>query len=322
MGNINWEDSFKKGPLEESDFENQIIGNNSSSDSFADRFIGMRSRTEKKALNGQDMHSHYYEQYEPTAQKNGTGSNGEKKIPRQDSFLQKEPVFDFNAEYNEDMDHSSSWRFYDLKNKKQTGDLYKKILYYNKTNNSQVFNFVSSRGKEGVTSVVANLVNYINSQKANKKILVIDANIQSPSLDRIFNIPGNTYGLTDIFYNRIGAQQAVTQISSNIFVLCCSGGNDRKSDNIEQDNFLTLINYYRQIFDFIIMDSPPVLSSSDALSISSSADFTFIIVQSAKIKKQVLEKTKTVLQNDECQIGGIILNRVNQVIPGWVYKFI
>ena len=151
---------------------------------------------------------------------------------------------------------------------------------------------------------------------------MIDTNFQSPNLHKIFNIPYNAYGLIDIFNNRIGVREAITPISSNIFVLCCGDGNTKIYGTLEQENFIKLLNYCRQLYDYIFIDCPPVLSSSDALSVAPAADLTFLIIQSAKVQRPVVEKAKTLLQNDECQIGGIVLNRVQQVIPGWVYKFI
>jgi len=236
--------------------------------------------------------------------------------------LKKEPTFQYNEMQGDGRRFQSEWRFLDLKNKKQTGDIYKKILYYNKKNDHKVFNFVSSRGKEGTSSIVANLTDYINFQAIEKRILVIDTNLQSPNLHKIFNISRDTYGLMDIFNNRIGAREAFTPISSNIFFLCCGNGNTKTNDSLDQENFSKLLNYYRQEFDYILIDCPPVISSSDALSIAPAADLTFLIIRSGKVQRPVVEKAKTLLQNDECQIGGVILNRVQQVIPGWVYKFI
>ena len=325
MEDINWEESFKNDRRKEIDFENEINGNHSSSKSYANQFS--RLRQEEETFNGQTRQSSFRDDYTQAEQDRrhvpheDRKSYGDAYQTRGSTTLKKEPTF----QYNEKEDGGrvqSDWRFLDLKNKKQTGDVYKKILYYNKKNDHKVFNFVSSRGKEGTSTVVANLTDYINSQAIEKRILVIDANLQSPNLHKIFNISQDTYGLMDIFNNRIGVREAFTPISSNIFFLCCGNGNTKTNDSLDQENFLKLLNYCRQEFDYILVDCPPVLSSNDALSIAPAADLTFLIIRSGEVQRPVAEKAKTLLQNDECQIGGIILNRVQQVIPSWVYKFI
>jgi capsular exopolysaccharide synthesis family protein len=327
MEDIVWHDPFKKESIKETDFENNITKNHSPSNSFADQFIG--KRREDETYNGQYRQQTYNERYSDAYQSKRSIPDSDPG-PDHDANQQrgsagneeKEPVFEYNSMQDDDRKFSSAWNFLDLKNKKQTGDLYKKILYYKKKNNYSVFNFVSSRAKEGTSTIVANLINYMNFQATEKKVLVIDTNLQSPNLHKIFNISQNNYGLIDIFNSRVGTREAITPVSSNIFLLCCGNGNARINDNVEQEKFSKLLNYCRHKFDLIVIDCPPVLSSADALSIAPAADLSFLILQSAKVQRPVVEKAKILLQNDECEIGGVVLNHVQQVIPGWVYKFI
>lgn len=215
----------------------------------------------------------------------------------------------------------SRWNMLDLKNKKQTGDLYKKILYLNKKNDAKAFCFTCTRGKEGVSTILANLVDYIRNQASNKKILLIDANTQSPHLGKIFNMSGLQYGLIDVLDKRIGLRDAIAAITSNIFLLNCSV-NSNVSGNLEPEKLMALLKESRDLFDYILIDCPPVLSSADSLAIAPAADITFLVIQSIKVQKPVAQKTIKLLQDNECEIGGVVLNGVQQVIPNWVYKFI
>lgn len=221
---------------------------------------------------------------------------------------------------------SASWRYLDLRNKKQTGDLYKKILFYNKKKSDKgnkeykAISFIASRKGEGVTTILANLVVYMENQR--KNILVIDANFQSPSLNRVFNVPDNTQGVMDVFNNRVGLHDAIMQISPNTSFLPSGTRDIKGSFNLEQDHFVELLKFCRKSYDLIFIDCPPVLSSADALSIAPAADLSFLVLQSANVQRPVVERSKILLQNDECELGGVILNRVQQVIPGWLYRYI
>ncbi len=217
--------------------------------------------------------------------------------------------------------HLTKWKFRNLQNRKQTGDLYRKILYFDKKENFKIFNFAGSRPGEGVSTILSNLLDYIRNHAENKKIMVVDANLQSPDLHKIFNI-SHKYGLIDIFNNKIGANEAVVPVSSNIYVLTSGKGSAKVSGNLNQDNFIKLLNNYRQNYDYIFIDCPPIVSSVDALSIAPAADVSFIIIHSAKVQKAVAEKAKSLLEDNECRIGGAILNHVQHVIPGWLYRFI
>jgi len=328
MEDINWQDPFKKESLEEASFESQITKNHSPSNSFANQFTGMRSRREEETFNGQNMQPTFSDRYLQAAQNGESISDiddtlhGNAYQTRPSERIEKKPIYEKIPIQKGDRNSFPKWRFLDLKNKKQTGDLYKKILYFNKKNGCKAFCFTSSRGSEGVSTVLANLVDYIRNQPTGKTIMVIDANFEYPNLHTIFNIPKNTRGLIDVFSNRIGVREALTPISPNIFVLTCGNISNNKSWNLEPDNFIKLLNECRQLVDYVLIDCPPVLSSSDSLSIAPAADISFLIIQSLKVQKPVAQKAVSILQNDECEIGGIILNRVKHVIPGWVYKFI
>ncbi len=240
-----------------------------------------------------------------------------------DSRAGHEPEFTHSTQYTDKRNAGSRWRFFDLKNKKQTGDLYRKVVSSNKKNADKVFAFVSSRRKEGVSTILANLVSYANLEASEKRFLIIDANLNAPGLDRVFNIPNNTYGMMDLFNQQASVNEAIVQISLNIFFLG-SGIRSRKQagGGVGADNLQQLMDYCRNSYDYILIDCPPVLSSTDALTIAPVADKTFLIVQAATVQRPVIEQSKTLLQNNECKIEGIILNRVKQVIPYWVYKFI
>jgi len=335
MEDIAWQDPFKK---------------ESSSNSFANKFIGIGSGRREDSPNGKNMQASFSDRYLKNSQTNRETPHGDQGFQNDDyrqinpadrnNFQQNHfagsdayrdresvkretvPVYESNEIYRGDRIPISDWSFLDLKNKKQTGDLYKKILNFNKKSDGKAFCFTSSRGREGVSTILVNLVDYIRQQATDKTILVIDANFQNPSLNSTFNIPHKSLGIVDIFSNRIGVREVIRPISQNIFFLPCGNVVNNKSGNLEPDNFVTLLNECKQLVDYVLIDCPPVLSSSDSLSIAPAADISFFIVQSVKVQRPVAQKAISVLQDNECELGGVILNRVQQVIPGWVYKFI
>ncbi len=349
MKQINWQDSFQSVPLEEENSGHIKARSYSQHTSYTDRFTNVRAKHKKEFRQDQNSPSSFRDSFiqmdrygkvdestkdtinGPAHKTQGSSqksiSDGGLKPDHNDvefttsSGTEKVPVFEFNQSSQGDRKTSESWRFLNLKNKKQTGDLYKKILFFNKKNDAKVFNFMGSRGREGVTTILSNLVDYVNSQTTKKRILVVDANSKSPSLHKVFNISPKAPGLLDIFNNRSEICETTLQITSHIFLLCCGKGNVNNS-GLEQDNFRKLIDYCKSFFDYILIDCAPVLSSTDALSVAPVADYNFLIIRSANDQRPVIEKAKSLLQNDECKIGGVLLNRVQQVIPGWLYKFI
>ncbi len=343
MKEINWQESPKTDLLAKDSSRKHNSKSHSPSSSFAARFAAGKSlNQDKKVVNkSQSTQAATYSERFLQASQNkrkqsegvGGAGNGEiyqKKYSDIDSHQssdnfqsrKKEPVYENKTNRKKDSIPSSEWKNLDLKNRKQTGDLYKKILYFNKKNDSKVFCFTSSRGKEGVSTVLVNLVDYIKNQATDKKVMIIDANFQSPSLYKIFNVPQSEYSLMDVFSHRIGIRNALTPIGANIFFLASGKSISQKFGNLEPDNFVSLLNECRQIVDYVLIDCPPVLISSDSLAVAPAADVSFLVIKAVKVQKAVAQKAISLLQDNECQIGGVILNYVQQVIPNWVYKFI
>lgn len=214
----------------------------------------------------------------------------------------------------------SDWRFLDLKNTRQKGDLEKKIAFCMQKNNAKIFNFTSSRSKEGVSTIVANLAKYMAVKKKEKKILLIDANLHAPVQHIAFDNPRQP-GLNDVLSGNTLLSEAIQAVKTNkLDLLPCGNPRSDSAGDIEQEKFYEIISEIREQYDYVLIDSAPLLISADSLSTALSADVTFLIVQSLKVQKEVAEKAKLLLQDNECHIGGVILNRIKQVIPGWMYK--
>ena len=252
MREINWQEAPKTEILVKDASEKKDVRPHSPSGSFASRFTAVSKVKQENKEPVKDQNTQTYsEKFLRSSQvkreksqglvdfQNGTLS--ETKIPgidsSQESPLQnrkQESIEEYKNLPMKDRLSSSGWKNLDLKNRKQTGDLYKKILYFNKKNDSKVFCFTSSRGKEGVSTVMANLVDYIKNQATDKKVMVIDANFQSPGLYKIFNVAPHEFSLIDVYNNRIGIRNALIPIGANIFFLTSGRSKKRKIENLEQ----------------------------------------------------------------------------------------
>ena len=343
MKEINWQELPEADLSAKDALERKEKKPRSPSDTFAARFAaGKRSKQSEEIVKTQRLQpSTYSNQYLQSAQFRrkkpdiNIDTEDKKTYQKEYSTVESHPLGDLHnrkkeAVHEEKTIHKKSnpspsrsrWKNLDLKNRKQTGDLYKKILYFNKKNDSKVFCFTSSRGKEGVSTVLANLVDYIRNQATDKRVMVIDANFQFPSLSSIFNASPNEYDLMDVCSGRIGIRNALTSIGDNIFFLANGKDSRQKLGGLEPDTFVKVLDECRQIVDYVLIDCPPVLISSDALAVAPAADVSFLIIKAVEVQKAVAQKTISLLQDNECQIGGVILNYVQQVIPNWVYKFI
>ena len=216
----------------------------------------------------------------------------------------------------------SDWNLVDLKNTRQKGDLEKKITFYSQKHDAKVFNFTSSRSREGVSTIVFNLAKYMATKKTKKRILLIDTNLQAPVQHIAFNCSKGP-GIYEVLAGTTSLPEVIQDAQTgNIHLITCGNPQPGSISDIEQEQFLETIKKLKEQYDCILIDSAPLLISADSLSTALCSDITFLIIQSLKVQKEVAERAKLMLQDNECPIGGVILNRIQQVIPGWMYKII
>lgn len=217
----------------------------------------------------------------------------------------------------------SSGGFLNLKNRKQLGDLTKTIFNLRQKNQSKAFVFASCRPGEGVSTVLANLVTYFTLYQTDCKVLVVDANLQSPTLHHMFNLRKGP-GVAEILQGSAQLSDAVQGLSGSDAVQVITSGEGYKelAGNIVQGRFSSLMAEAKSQYDCILVDSSPVMASTDTLSTAAAADGVFLVVQSLKVQSEVAIKSKTLLVNNECEVCGVVLNRVLQVIPAWMYRLI
>lgn len=229
----------------------------------------------------------------------------------------------FEAMQKNGLSALSSGGFLDLKNRKQLGDLTKTIFTLRQKNQSKAFVLASCRPGEGVSTVLANLATYFTLNQAECKMLVIDANLQSPTLHHMFKLRQGP-GVAEILHGRAQLSDVVQNLSGGgaVQVLTCGEGIKELAGNIVQGKFSSLMAEAKSQYDCILVDSSPVMSSTDTLSIAAAADGVFLIIQSLKVQSEVALKSKILLTNNECEICGVVLNRVLQVIPAWMYRLI
>jgi len=229
----------------------------------------------------------------------------------------------FEAMHKTGVPTLSTNRFLDLKNRKQLGDLTKVILNLRQKSRSQAFIFASCRPREGVSTVVANLVGYFKLYQPGCKVLVIDANFHSPSLHHLLELrPGP--GLAEVLLGLTPLSEAVQDYDppSGIQALSCGEAYQELAGNIMQGRVTALLTEARERYDCILIDSSPIMSSTDTLSTAAAADGLFLIVHSLKVQAEVALKAQSLLHNNECVVCGVVLNRVLQVIPEWMYRLI
>ena len=169
-----------------------------------------------------------------------------------------------------------------------------------------VIGVTSSMRGEGKSTTAVNL-SYVFAEKGSK-VLLIDGDLRIPSIAKKLGIE-STPGLADLLRGK-GAQisEFKSHLLSNWFVLPSGNIPPNPSELLGSTRMENILNQLREVFDYIIIDLPPVNIVSDAISISSLISGMIVVIREEYTEKKELEHCFRQLKLSNVNILGCVMN--------------
>jgi polysaccharide biosynthesis transport protein len=211
----------------------------------------------------------------------------------------------------------------------------------------KVFLFTGPEAGVGVSSAAFNLALLLADELIDQRILLVDTNLSDPALHRAFKKP-SAPGLMEYLCNNEPLSQVVQELRSNYLgrpsfqtplflpeidkvvqsthlgnldLITFGSRNAQILSPFDLKKFSTFIEEVRAKYDFVILDSPPVFSSSHSLIISDHVDGIIMVVEASRTRYEVVLEMKQRLERHGKTLGAV-LNKRHFVIPAFVYRYI
>jgi capsular exopolysaccharide synthesis family protein len=179
------------------------------------------------------------------------------------------------------------------------------IQFFNKADMSS-FLITSSVDQEGKSTITANLGLALVAIK--KSVVLVDANLRSPSLHQMFEIsirPG--------LLNILSENKSLTlrKLPSGLCVLTSGSLIKDPSVMLGSPKMQQLINLLKKNFDFVLIDTPPLLSGPDTTLLSSIADGVIMVIDTGRTTFSESKRAKAILEKSNANILGMVMNNYN-----------
>lgn len=164
----------------------------------------------------------------------------------------------------------------------------------------------SSVKGEGKTTVSMNIALTLGGSN---RVLIIGADIRNPQLNRF--VGGKNTGLTDFLVSDDELPDNFilkSGISENVDVMFSGQIAPNPNDLLDMPKFDTMINYLRSQYDYIVLDSAPVMLVSDTLTLLESADVLLYIVKAGFTEKEMLDFAGSFRQEHGIRNMAFVLN--------------
>jgi capsular exopolysaccharide synthesis family protein len=154
------------------------------------------------------------------------------------------------------------------------------------------------------------------------RVLLIDADLRRPSIHKTLGMaPGN--GLSNVLTGGATLEQAVmlSSISPSLSILAAGTPPPNPAELLASNNMREVLDKLRSQYDHIVIDTPPTLSVTDAVVLSTNADAVILVIRAGQTTKQALRRARDVLIQVNARICGVLLNAVNLNSPDYYYYY-
>lgn len=194
------------------------------------------------------------------------------------------------------------------------------LEYTNVDSDNRIIAFTSSKTQEGKTTTICNVA--VTMAHAGQKVLIVDLDLRKPRLHKLFKIPNDT-GVTNLIVKNKGIEEAIQHIRDipNVDLLTSGPIPPMPSELIASKRMKEILDELSQKYDVILIDTPPVLSVTDATIVSRYTNGVILTVAVGEASIEEVKTSKKALDKVEANILGVILTKADYSKNGYYYYY-
>jgi polysaccharide biosynthesis transport protein len=165
--------------------------------------------------------------------------------------------------------------------------------------------------KDGKTTVSSSLA--VVLAQGEKKVVLIDADLRLPQIHRKFG-EHNRIGLTDLFVHSLDDLAGVVMKVVNaprLAVITSGGLPPNPAELLTSKKMTEILDRLNQYFDLIVVDTPPVLTVTDAAALAPSMDGVILVAKPGMTKLSAFQQALEQLRAVGARVLGVVLNEVD-----------
>ena len=187
-------------------------------------------------------------------------------------------------------------------------------------NDIKVISVTSCTPNEGKSSVSFNLAR--SMAQAGNKVILLDGDLRKSVLVGRYKAGKMTRGFTHYLSGQAPFEDVVCKTNiPNLHVVFAGPTPPNPSELLGKTHFKLLISSLKKIYEYIIIDCPPLGSVIDGAIIARESDGAILVIESGKISYKFAQKVKEQLTKTGCMLLGVVLNKVNMTGKGYYGKY-
>jgi polysaccharide biosynthesis transport protein len=172
----------------------------------------------------------------------------------------------------------------------------------------------SATPSEGKTTAASNLAAILAQRDT--RVLLIDGDLRRPNIHHRFGLNGKI-GLTTVLTGATTLEDTVQRVPEipNLDILPSGPVPPFPTEMLSSGAMEAILKRCGEVYDYVVIDSPPILSVTDGVILARQADAVVLVVRHGKSSKHVVRRARDILLRSGAGITGIVLNAVDLNSP-------
>jgi succinoglycan biosynthesis transport protein ExoP len=174
----------------------------------------------------------------------------------------------------------------------------------------KVIQITSPNPQDGKSTLTANLA--LSIAQSGKRILLIDADLRKPQVHKLFGLSGDT-GLVSIITGEADPGEVICPSSvPGLSLLPCGPVPSNPAELLTAPRFKELLDVLREQFDFVLIDTPPLLAVTDPSVVAPRVDGVLLTLRLTKNGRPSAERAKEMLDTLGANVLGVVVNGIDR----------
>ncbi len=175
---------------------------------------------------------------------------------------------------------------------------------------------------EGKTVTALNLA-IAMSQTVNKpKILLLDADLRRGRMAKYLGVEQDI-GLSDVLNGKANLSDVMFKIDLENLTFVASGTVPQNpSELLASDRMTHVLAEVRSRFDYVFIDTPPIIAVTDSGIVGAYTDGVLMVVQAGRTQRGIVNRASELLYQAHAKLIGHVLTNIEYHLPEYIYRYL
>jgi len=185
------------------------------------------------------------------------------------------------------------------------------LLFSRKSRKANIVLVTSAGPQEGKSCTTVNVARTL--AKSGEKTVILDCDLRRPTVHQRLNV-SREGGVTNYILSTDGddwRNYLKPTEQPSLYVMTCGPIPPNPADVFSQERFQSLLKDLREEFDWVFIDSPPVVSLADAMILASMSDMVAFVIKHNENDKDLIRRCVNNVRKVNPHVIGAVLNNVD-----------